>query len=87
MEIHVARMFNHGAVITNVFGWRVGNNNPFRSATESSEAITAYRKFLSGGTLSESSLDGLRADERSSLSERLRALPDKLRIYQSKGAT
>lgn len=54
MEIYLARHFNHGATLVNLFGWGVGDQtNPFRRATESAEAIAAYRKFLSGQSLAE----------------------------------
>ena len=51
METYLARMFNHGATLVNVFAWGMGgdafkNSNPFRIATEGPEAIAAYRKFL-----------------------------------------
>ena len=50
MESYLARMFNHGAVMVNVFSWGIGGeamrNNFFRRATENSEALAAYGKFL-----------------------------------------
>ena len=51
METYLARMFNHGATLVNIFAWGMGgdafkNSNPFRIATEGPEAIAAYRKFL-----------------------------------------
>jgi len=54
MEGYLGNLFNHGAVLVNVFGWGVGEvNNPFRTIAENATALAAYRKFLSGGTLSE----------------------------------
>lgn len=57
MESYLGKMFNHGAVMVNIFSWGIGGpaqkNNFFRRATENAEAITAYRKFLSGGKLQE----------------------------------
>lgn len=54
METYLARLFNHGAVLVNVFGWGVGPaDNGFRRAAESPDAIAAYRKFLSGEALVE----------------------------------
>jgi hypothetical protein len=58
METYLGRMFNHGAVLTNVFSWGIGGaanrNNFFRKATENSEALAAYAKFLRGEKLVES---------------------------------
>lgn len=53
-ETYLARHFNHGAVIVNIFGWGLGDStNPFRAAAERPEAIAAYAKFLAGATLNE----------------------------------
>ena len=58
METYLGRMFNHGAVLTNVFSWGIGGeaqgNNFFRRATENPEALAAYAKFLRGEKLVES---------------------------------
>jgi hypothetical protein len=58
METYLGRMFNHGAVMVNVFAWGIGGeamrDNFFRRATENPEALAAYAKFLRGGTLIES---------------------------------
>jgi hypothetical protein len=54
MEHYLGNLFNHGAVMVNVFGWGVGDkDNPFRKTAESDNAIAAYRKFLRGGKLDE----------------------------------
>jgi hypothetical protein len=54
MEAYLGNLFNHGAVLVNVFGWGVGDErNPFRSVAESDAALSAYRLFLSGGSLRE----------------------------------
>ncbi len=57
METYLGRMFNHGAVLVNVFAWGVGpsdmGRNFFRRATEGADAIAAYRRFLSGQALRE----------------------------------
>lgn len=59
MEDYLARMFNHGAAITNLFGWDIGDrDNVFRLSIESEEARAAYRKFLRGEPLSETPLAG-----------------------------
>jgi hypothetical protein len=58
METYLGRMFNHGAVLTNVFSWGIGGDshrdNFFRQATENPEALAAYSKFLRGEPLVES---------------------------------
>lgn len=57
METYLAQMFNHGAILTNIYSWGMGGpafkNNFFRVATENQEAIGAYRKFLAGEQLVE----------------------------------
>jgi len=57
METYLARMFNHGATVVNVFAWGLGGDAMktmnFRLVTEGAEAIAAYRKFLSGTPLTE----------------------------------
>jgi hypothetical protein len=66
-ETYLARLFNHGAALVNIFGWGIGDvDNGFRQAAERPEAILAYRKFLSGeplveGPISETILDRLPA--------------------------
>ncbi len=62
METYLGRMFNHGAVMVNVFSWGIGGeamrNNFFRRATENPEALAAYAKFLQHVTLAETSPTG-----------------------------
>lgn len=57
MESYLARLFNHGAIMVNIYSWGIGGeaykNNFFRRATENEEAISAYRKFLKGAPLKE----------------------------------
>lgn len=54
MEGYLGNLFNHGAVLVNLFGWGVGDDsNPFRKIAESKGALAAYRKFLTGETLHE----------------------------------
>ena len=54
MEGYLGNLFNHGAVLANVFGWGVGDyENPFRRIAESPSALAAYRKFLRGEALQE----------------------------------
>lgn len=57
METYLGKMFNHGAVMVNIFSWGIGGegqkNNFFRRATEGDEAISAYRKFLTDQALHE----------------------------------
>lgn len=71
METYLARHFNHGAALVNVFGWGLGEEaNPFRRAAENDDAIGAYRKFLRGEALVE-------------LSTVLERLPEKMRRIQA----
>ena len=62
METYLGRMFNHGAVITNIFSWGIGGEamrgNFFRLATENPEALAAYAKFLRHETLVETAPTG-----------------------------
>jgi hypothetical protein len=54
MERYLGNLFNHGAVLVNIFGWGVGDSgNPFRMVAEGEESLGAYRKFLGGGKLAE----------------------------------
>jgi hypothetical protein len=57
METYLAKMFNHGATLVNVFAWGIGGdankNIDFRVVTEGEEALQAYRKFLKGEPLVE----------------------------------
>jgi hypothetical protein len=50
METYLGRMYNHGAVLVNIFSWGIGGeamrNNFFRQATENPEPLAAYAKFL-----------------------------------------
>jgi hypothetical protein len=62
METYLGRMFNHGAVMVNIFAWGIGGeamrDNFFRRATENPEALAAYAKFLRHGTLVEAAATG-----------------------------
>jgi hypothetical protein len=62
MESYLAKMFNHGAVLTNIFSWGIGGeaqrHNFFRVATENPEALGAYAKFLRDETLVETTAHG-----------------------------
>jgi hypothetical protein len=66
METYLGRMFNHGAVMVNIFSWGMGGeamrNNFFRQATENPEALAAYAKFLRRETLLETAPTGFSAD-------------------------
>jgi len=57
MESYLVRMFNHGAVMANIFSWGIGGeanrDHFFRKATEGPEALAAYAKFLKGMLLVE----------------------------------
>jgi hypothetical protein len=62
METYLGKMYNHGAVMVNIYSWGIGGDankkNLFRLATESSEALSAYQKFLTGKVLHESERSG-----------------------------
>jgi hypothetical protein len=68
METYLAKMFNHGAALVNVFSWGIGGdankNMSFRVVTEGPEALQAYRKFLKGEALTESDTGALTLMER-----------------------
>ena len=57
METYLAKMFNHGATLVNIFAWGIGGdamkNRSFRVVTEGEDALQAYRKFLKGEALVE----------------------------------
>jgi len=57
METYLAKMFNHGATLVNVYSWGIGGeankNMSFRVVTEGEEALGAYRKLLKGEALVE----------------------------------
>jgi hypothetical protein len=86
MEDYLARMFNHGAVLTNVFGWNIGDKaNIFRRATESDGALGAYRKFLRGARLDEKPLAQSYRGGPSALQNRVWALPGLIDRYIKTG--
>ena len=62
METYLARIFNHGGIMANVFSWGIGGeanrDNFFRRATENPEALAAYARFLRGEKLVESTARG-----------------------------
>lgn len=66
METYLGRLFNHGAVMVNVFSWGIGGeamrNNFFRRATENPEAMAAYAKFLRHETLVETAPTGFSSE-------------------------
>ena len=57
METYLAKMFNHGATLVNVYSWGIGGeankNMSFRVVTEGEKSLLAYRKFLKGDPLIE----------------------------------
>ena len=68
METYLAKMFNHGATLVNIFSWGIGGeankNMGFRVVTEGEEALQAYRKFLKGEPLIEAKTEALTLMER-----------------------
>jgi hypothetical protein len=63
METYLAKMFNHGATLVNIYSWGIGGdankNLSFRAATEGEEALSSYRKFLKGEALIEVKTEAL----------------------------
>jgi hypothetical protein len=66
METYLGRMFNHGAVMVNVFAWGIGGeamrDNFFRRATENPEALAAYARFLRRAALVETAPTGFSSE-------------------------
>lgn len=62
METYLGRMFNHGAVMVNVFAWGIGGEarrgHFFRRAAEDPEPLAAYAKFLRGEPLVKTAPSG-----------------------------
>jgi hypothetical protein len=86
MENYLARMFNHGATLTNVFGWDIGDSAfIFRRAAENPAAIEAYRKFLRGASLEEGPLDQSSSSQVSRLKRFVKTLPDRIQSYLRAG--
>jgi hypothetical protein len=84
METYLGRLFNHGAVMVNVFSWGIGGeamrNNFFRRATENPEALAAYAKFLRHETLVETAPTGSSSEVFQEKMHRIqRDLPDWVR--------
>ena len=86
MENYLSRMFNHGATLTNVFGWGIGDSAfIFRRGAENPAAIAAYRKFLRGARLDESPLDQSSSSEVSRLRRFVKTLPERIQGYLRAG--
>jgi hypothetical protein len=84
METYLGRMFNHGAVMVNLFSWGIGGdamrNNFFRRATENPEALAAYAKFLRHETLVERAPSGFSGEAFQQKMRRIqKELPDWVR--------
>jgi len=59
MEAYLGNLYNHGAILVNIFGWAVGSpSNPFRKIAESQKSIESYQKFLRGEKMKEDSTLG-----------------------------
>ena len=81
METYLGRLFNHGAVMVNIFSWGIGGDvmrgNFFRRATENSEALTAYGKFLRNEILIETAPAGFSSEAFQGKMQRIQKdLPD-----------
>jgi hypothetical protein len=82
MEAYLGNLFNHGAVLVNIFGWGLGDeNNPFRKIAESPEAIAAYGKFLRGYKLGEAPIPDLLATLPADLRDRIQKLQATLPLW------
>jgi hypothetical protein len=61
METYLAKTFNHGGTVVNIFAWGIGGeamkNMDFRVVTEGEDALRAYRKFLKGEPLIEAKVE------------------------------
>ena len=68
METYLAKMFNHGATLVNIYSWGIGGEAmktmDFRVVTEGEDALRAYRKFLKGEPLMEAKTEALTLMER-----------------------
>ena len=68
METYLAKMFNHGATLVDIFSWGIGGqanrDNEFRQVTENDEALSSYRKFLYGTPLTEATTETVTLMER-----------------------
>ena len=78
MESYLAKLFNHGASLVDIFGWGVGPDpkNIFRQASEGAGSIQAYRKFLKGEKLVEAAATNRKIPSA--------ALPNKIHSIQAK---
>jgi hypothetical protein len=85
METYLAKHFNHGATLVNIFAWGVGGDSvksdKFRVATEGENAIKAYRKFLKGEDLTEGVAQ---ASDSSSLQTKMHKIQNDLPVWIQK---
>src|SRR5580700_7484717 len=88
METYLAKMFNHGATLVDIFSWGIGGeankNMDFRLVTEGEEALRAYRKFLKGDTLIEAKTETLTLLERLPL--KIHKIQDRLPAWIKKAS-
>lgn len=85
METYLARMFNHGAALVNIFGWGIPGDNAFRRSAESESSLAAYRKFLNGQPLQEAPLETSYMPSAEALPARIHAMHESVRRYQQRG--
>ena len=87
METYLAKMFNHGATLVNIFSWGIGGeanrNMSFRVVTEGEEALRAYRKFLKGDPLIEAKTETLTLLDR--LPPKIHKIQEELPAWMQKG--
>lgn len=85
METYLGHMFNHGAVMVNIFAWGIGGeamrNHFFRRAAEDAEPLAAYGKFLRGEALNESDPSGFSVEV---LEAKMRRIQSELPAWMQK---
>jgi hypothetical protein len=86
METYLAKMFNHGGTLVNIFSWGIGGeankNMSFRVVTEGDEALQAYRKFLKGDPLVEAKTEALTLLER--LPPKIHKIQEELPVWMQR---
>jgi hypothetical protein len=80
-EAYLARIFNHGGALANIFAWHEKEQSPYGRATTSKSALAAYKKFLEGETLSEE----IRESDLSPAQRKARLILTRLPSYVQRG--
>lgn len=86
METYLARMFNHGATLTTIFGWGLGKpGGGFTKSSEAPESLTAYRTFLSGKPLEEEPLTNESYSVGGDLPKKIQSMHKAIHAYAKRG--